>query len=245
MPDVQVPLLGKMPRGALFAGGLAVVGVGGYLLYKHFTKPVTPPTGAAAYGYGAGAYGYGSNMPYGYGYGYNSPYGTAGFGGGGYPYGGFGYGYTGGTPGPTPITTNAQWGQAAESAMGSTGADSIAAAIAKYLFGLPLDENQAQTVQEAVAVVGYPPVPGPGNYPPQMHTVKKKPPKTNKVTVPNVVGMETDAAARKITGVGLVASHPHLQAGRGSTVTAEEPSAGTQVKSGSTVTLSIKEKSRR
>jgi hypothetical protein len=175
MADVKVPLLGNMPRGAVLAGGLAVVAVGGYLAYKHFTTKSVPPTGTPyAYGYGASAYGAGSNVPFGYGYGYGaySPYGTGGFGGG-YPGGGY-YGYTGGGPGPTVITTNAQWGQAAEAAMGSSGTDSIAAAIAKYLFGGTLDENQAQIVQEAIAVTGYPPVPGPGNYPPQMHVSGKR-----------------------------------------------------------------------
>src|SRR5215469_3184364 len=169
--EIHVPLLGNMPRGAVLAGGLAVVGVGGYLLWKHYTNKSVPPTGTPyAYGYGANAYGYGSM-----GYGQYSPYGYGGFGGSGYPGGVPGYyGYTGGPPGPTPITTNAQWGQAAEAAMGSSGTDAIAAAIAKYLFGGTLDESQAQTVQEAIAVTGYPPVPGPGNFPPQMHVQKKK-----------------------------------------------------------------------
>lgn len=247
MADVNVPVIGTMPRGALVAGGLAVVGVGGYLLWKHVTKPATTttPTGYG-YGYGTTGYGYGSNVRYGYGYGYGaySPYGTAGFGGGGgSPYYGY-YGYTGSGGGPQPITTNAQWGQAAEAAMGSTGMDAIAAALAKYLFAGTLNEEQAQTVQEAIAVVGYPPVPGPGNYPPNMHVAKGPPPKSKRVTVPNVVGQETDAAVRTIEAKGLTASHPPLQSGVGSVVTAENPHAGASVKNGSNVALSIREKTR-
>lgn len=169
MPDVKTPV-GTMPRGAMLAGLAAVVGVGGYLVYKHFTKPTpvapTPATGTTPYGYG---YGYGAPYGYGYGYGTNSPYGEYGFGGGNpYPYS---YGYGGGGN-PPPITTNAQWGQAAEAAMGSSGNDSIAAAIAKYLAGSPVTQDQELIIQEAIAVVGPPPVAGPSGYPPKIHVTK-------------------------------------------------------------------------
>lgn len=169
MPDVNVPVVGKMPRGALFAGSLAVVAVGGYLIYKHVKKPTTTTptatgTNAAGYGYG---YGYGSGA-FGYGYGTQGEYG---FGAGGYP---SPYGYGGGvTPGTTgPPTTNAQWGQDAEAAMGSSGTDNIAAAIAKYIGGSPVTEDQQLIIQEAIAVVGPIPVPSPTGYPPKMHITK-------------------------------------------------------------------------
>jgi hypothetical protein len=168
MPDANVPLVGKVPRGAMVAGLLAVVGVGGYLIYKHITKPTTTATTATGpTGYG---YGYGS-IPNQFGYGYGS-YGEYGFGAGsGYP-SPYGYG-----PAPTPTgqttpTTNAQWGQDAEAAMGSTGNDNIAAAIAKYLAGSPVTADQQLIVQEALAVVGPVPVPSPDGYPPKMHTTK-------------------------------------------------------------------------
>jgi hypothetical protein len=168
MPDkVNVPLLGPTPKGGVLAGGLAVVGVAGYLIYKHYTTPKGVPPGGSAYGYGTSAYGYGMAPAYGYGY---VPYGSSGFGGGGgsypYPYGpGPGsYGY-----GNQPITTNSQWGQAAESALGSNGTDSIAAAIAKYLAGAPITQDQALKVQEAEALVGPPPKAGLLGYPPKMH----------------------------------------------------------------------------
>lgn len=164
--DVNVPIVGKMPRGAALAGGLAVVAVGGYLIYKHFTKTTTTPTPTGAMGYGY-SYGYGSAL----GYGYGSQYGEYGFGGGGsYPYGPYGYGGGGGNP--PPITTNAQWGQAAEAAMGSSGNDNIAAAIAKYLAGQPVTQDQELIVQEAIAVVGNPPQAGPAGYPPKIHVTK-------------------------------------------------------------------------
>lgn len=162
--DVKVPLIGKMPKGAALAGGLAVVAVGGYLIYKHYTKKTTTAASASGYGYG---YGYGTQA---FGYGYGTQ-GTYGFGGGGqYPY----YGYGGQPPGgqPPPITTNAQWGAAAEAAMGSTGTDQIAAAIGKYLAGAPITQDQALIVQEAMAVVGNPPQAGPAGYPPKMHVSK-------------------------------------------------------------------------
>lgn len=172
--EVRTPV-GKMPRGALLAGSAAVVVVGGYLIYKHFTKTTTTtPTGtgtnAAAYGYGYGSgYGYGTG---GYGYGYGTGYGEYGFGGGGQYGGYYPYGYGTGTTGQTAITTNAQWGQAAEAAMGSSGNDNIAAAIAKYLAGQPVTQDQELIVQEAMAVVGQPPQAAADGYPPKIKVSK-------------------------------------------------------------------------
>jgi hypothetical protein len=163
--EVKTPV-GKMPRGALLAGGAAVVVVGGYLIYKHLTKTTTT-TAASATGYG---YGYGSQS-FGYGYGASSPYGEYGFGGGGYP-NPYGYGYGGGGGQPPPITTNAQWGQAAESAMGSSGNDNIAAAIGKYLAGQQVTQDQELIIQEAEAVVGPPPQAAASGYPPKIHVSK-------------------------------------------------------------------------
>jgi Fibronectin type III domain len=79
------------------------------------------------------------------------------------------YGAGGTTPTPvttTGYTTNAQWGTAAEAALGSNGTDAIAAAIAKYLNGQPITTDQATTVQEAQALVGSPPVAGTNGNPP-------------------------------------------------------------------------------
>jgi hypothetical protein len=172
MPDVNVPVVGKMPRGAMVAGLAAVVGVSGYLIYKHITKPTTTtPTATGPTGYG---YGYGSMAGSQFGYGYGGAYGEygGGFGGGGYP---FQYGYgtqTGGTTGSTTPTTNAQWGQDAEAAMGSDGTDATAAAIAKYLGGSPVTEQQQLIIQEAIAVTGPVPVPSATGYPPKIRVTK-------------------------------------------------------------------------
>lgn len=111
MPDVKLPLVGNVPRGAVLMGGGAAVIVTGYLIYRHNKQS----TLASAYGYGASAYGYGQSSYYGYGFNYGAYSGAGGGGGGGgmtpyptgaeYGYGAYGYGYynpyTGQWIGPT------------------------------------------------------------------------------------------------------------------------------------------------
>jgi hypothetical protein len=97
MPDVNVPLLGPTPKGALFAGGLAAAGVTVYMVYRHNkNKQATASATPAGYGYGQYAYGYGSSGQSGY-YGYGSGYAYGGFTpyqlASEYGYGAFGYGY--------------------------------------------------------------------------------------------------------------------------------------------------------
>lgn len=70
----------------------------------------------------------------------------------------------------TGYATNAQWGQAAEAALGSNGTDAIGAALGAYLEGKPLTTAQVQSVQEAIAVVGQPPVAGASGNPPGLVT---------------------------------------------------------------------------
>jgi serine/threonine-protein kinase len=55
------------------------------------------------------------------------------------------------------------------------------------------------------------------------------------VSVPNTIGMTIDAASQALTAAGLNADVQNYQAGRH--VRAQDPSAGTSVKKGSTVTL--------
>jgi hypothetical protein len=160
-----------------------------------------------------------------------TPWGGYGGGGGG--------GGGGGNPGP-PFTSNAAWASYCEQSMGSTGADAIAAALGHYLVGVPLATGENTIVDQAIAIGGYPPVAGPNGYPPAFKTGGGG--GGGNVNVPNVVGQETDAAVRAIQAVGLIATHPALQPGKGSTVTAESPAAGTSVATGSTVALTIKEK---
>jgi hypothetical protein len=121
--EVKVPLLGKVPKPALFAGVIGAGVVTVYLIYKHKENAAAPLTGTAGYGAGGyGASGYGSGY-----YSYGSEFAYGGSTGGGitpypvaseYGYGAFGYGYynpytgqflgggTGtGTPTPTPTPT--------------------------------------------------------------------------------------------------------------------------------------------
>lgn len=198
MPDgVKVPLVGKMPKGALFAGGAAIIAVGGYLIYKHINKPTTTtPTTTTPTAYG---YGYGSGTTNSYGYGSQGEYG---FGGGGFPQP-YGYGPTSPNPfgySPTP-TTNAQWGQDAEAAMGSSGSDAIAAAIAKYLGGSPVTEQQALIIQEAEAVAGPPPQASPTGYPPKIRVQKSGGQGGTTATNP-IVGLH-QSPGRDTTGVDI------------------------------------------
>jgi hypothetical protein len=156
-------------------------------------------------------------------------------------YGGGGTGTTGTTGGP-PFTSNAQWASYAESVMGSTGTDATAAALGHYLAGFnPITPDEQTLIDEAIAIAGPVPVPGTDGYPPSIHLGTGGTTGGN-VNVPNVIGQETDAGVRAITAAGLVAKHPPLQPGKGSTITGESPAAGSQVASGSTVNLTIKEK---
>jgi hypothetical protein len=71
----------------------------------------------------------------------------------------------GSTAGP-PFSDNSSWARYVEAAMGSTGADSIAAAIGHYLAGAELSDNEITIVQQANALGNPPPIAGPGGYPP-------------------------------------------------------------------------------
>jgi hypothetical protein len=155
-------------------GGIAVGGgVIAFYLYRQNKKAEQKSAQAQAsfaYGYGSQyAYGYGQYYePYGYGFG---PFGLGTYGGGGQ----YGYGYYGGgVPAPVPqqATTNAQWSEAAMSALSSAGYNpmTVLAALGKYLIGGNLTADEVTIVTAAIGAEGYPPVPGPNNYPPQMHT---------------------------------------------------------------------------
>jgi hypothetical protein len=92
---VKVPVLGNVPKPALFGGVVAAGVVTVYIIHKHNQNKDAALTGGG-YGYGAG--GYGSEGMYGYG----ATYAYGGSMGGGvtpypvaseYGYGAFGYGY--------------------------------------------------------------------------------------------------------------------------------------------------------
>lgn len=160
-------------------GGIAVAG-GGVAIWmirrNKKNQAATQQTGTTEYGYGygygygsSGAYGYGSSgySPYGYGYG---PFGLGAYGGSGQ----YGYGYYGaGVPAQVPAqaTNNAQWAQAAMSALTSAGYDATTtlAALGVYLMGGNLTQDQAGIISAALAAEGNPPNSGASGYPPAMH----------------------------------------------------------------------------
>jgi PASTA domain len=204
------------------------------------------------YGYGTGAssqYGYGAYTyePYGYGFG---PYGLGSYGGGGSGGSYYGYGYYGAGVGvqvPTQASTNAQWTQAAVSALtpqGYTG-QQVLGALAPYLAGQPLTQDQINVVQAAIAVEGYPPVDGPGGFPPAY-----KPSSTGggggggqsggNVNVPNVIGMSQVDAFRSLAAEGLKATGTKTIKGKILTVVSQNPPAGHSVAKGTTVKLTSK-----
>lgn len=156
------------------------------------------------------------------------------------------YGGGGGTGGPNSgpgsYTSNAQWTQAAEAMMGSTGADSIAAALGKYLLGQPLSTDQVTVVQEAIASQGYPPVSGSGGFPPSYNTAAVPPPVQSgpQVAVPNVVGEYADAGRIKLTRAGFIVNEPVTPHGKRAKVVATAPTAGTKAAKGSTVNVSTR-----
>lgn len=156
------------------------------------------------------------------------------YGGGGNP--------GGGTPGqPGTFTTNAQWSQYAEDYLVNTvglNASDVGLALGKYLTGQAVTTDQVTIINQAIAFAGPVPVPGANGNPPGFTEV----PGGNTVAVPNVVGMETAAGDRQITSAGLKFSHAPLKGGVGSTITALNPPAGTQVALGSTVNVTFKEK---
>ena len=154
------------------------------------------------------------------------------------------------TNAPIGFTSNAQWGQAAETFMGSSGSDAIAAALGKYLSGSPLTPDQVTIVQQALAVEGNPPVAGPSGYPPSYLTGPTPPPTsppptgggTTQVTVPKVTNLKGEVAKDKLQSVGLVddqvpATTPH---GKSTIVVAQNPAAGKKVNKGSSVAIQVK-----
>lgn len=89
---------------------------------------------------------------------------------GGYYGGGGLYGGGTGFESPGSFTSNAYWTQYVEQMMGSSGNDSISAALGAYITGAPLSTTQISIVEQAVAIAGYPPVAGANGYPPSIQS---------------------------------------------------------------------------
>lgn len=89
----------------------------------------------------------------------------------------FGGGGVGGTvQGPGAFANNAQWAQAAEQSIGSTGGDAKATALGRYLLGQPLGPDQRRAVEQAIAAQNPPPVAGPNGFPPAIRDKAVNPP---------------------------------------------------------------------
>lgn len=184
MADGTVTIPGglKLKKNVAIGIGVAAVGVGGYYYYRKRQADAAAAQNTSAQGQALSD----QNIDPATGYAYGSPEDQAALaamqGAGGNPlYGGGGY-YLGGPPttgtNPTPqgFQSNAQWTQAAEQYMGSTGADAIAAALGKYLLASPLTADQVTIVQQAIAAEGFPPVAGTNGFPPSYKTVESPPP---------------------------------------------------------------------
>jgi len=246
--QVKVPIIGETNKSTLLIAGLAGVTALGWALWKDkktkaaaATASSTSNTAASqgpGYAYGYGAYAY---QPYGYGFG---PSGLGNYGGG---TGDYGYGYYGaGEPVneevPAAAATNAQWSEAAMTALtsaGWTGQDTLTA-LGLYLTGAPVSSTQAQIIQAAIAAEGYPPAPGASGYPPAINQSAPAGQTTTtgaQVTVPNVVGSPQAQAFATLSDLGLKASGTPVQKGKILWVHTENPAAGTKVATGTTVTL--------
>lgn len=174
MPDAKVPGLGKIPKPALYVGGIVLVGVGVYVWLRHKANS----SGTGAYGYSA--YGYGlQQVPlgeYGYGsyYGYNlGAYAYNAYGEEVYPGVGSAVGSVGTVVGTPIAATNAEWAQAAEAYLSDSGGydpTTVAAALGKYITGQSMTADQAAIAEAAIAVEGYPPQSGANGDPPAINT---------------------------------------------------------------------------
>lgn len=249
MADVKI--FGKnVPKWAVYGG---VIGGGGGLIYAYVhnknkakaAATATPNSASTyAYGYGSAApqYAYGSD--YGYGaYGYSSGGGEAGIGTN------YGYGYyNAGQPQEysPQATTNAQWSAAAVSALtaqGYTGTQ-VLGALGPYLAGQPISTSQASVVQAAIAVEGYPPVPGQNGDPPGIKTSTGGggTGQSSNVSVPKTIGQPQEAAFAILSTAGLKPKGSKVIPGHILYVQSSNPPAGASVAKGSTVTLVSKEK---
>src|SRR5579875_197316 len=254
MADVNVPVLGRMPKGAVYA---TVIG-GGIVLffvwrnYKNASGSQSPGIDPAT-GYPAGSAqdqaalaaqsGQSSQIDPMTGYPVGSAadeqaLAAAGYSGysAGYPAGDMYTGY--GSPAALGPETNAQWAQQVQQTLTAIGYDpeTVAGAVGAYLSQIPLSSNQAQIVQVAIAEDGPPPQ---GSY-----AIVQQPSSpgagpaggTATVTVLNVIGQAAGAAHNAIAAAGLTPIADPSQK-PSDKVTSTSPAAGTQVPEGSKVLI--------
>lgn len=165
MAEVQLPVVGAIPKKSLLIGGGAAAALIAFLyIRKRKAAPAAPGTTGTDTA-GTDAAGTGDYADPGLQDTSMGPtYGSTGY------YdpnsGQWVYGNTG--TGQAAATTNAQWSQNAIAYLGQQGADTgaLSAALGAYLAGQPLTADQVSLVDQAIAVEGYPPVAGANGYPP-------------------------------------------------------------------------------
>jgi hypothetical protein len=242
---VKVPLLGTHSKGTVVGVTIGGFAVAGYMIYRYQQKQRAQAS-AVANSQATSGYGYGST-PYGYGAGAYYGYGEPGIG---YGYGSY-YGY--GVPQPpaaqsvTP-STNAQWAQAAINQLSQEGYNpmAVSSALGAYELGQPVNASQVNIVQAAIGIEGYPPVPGPNDFPPNIK--HEGTPgggggggQGGKVSVPKITGLGGEEARDLLQTAGLKDAQIPAKTpqGKRTRVTSQTPSAGKRVNTGSTVTVHV------
>jgi len=154
---------------------------------------------------------------------------------------------TGVVTGTTSFTTNSEWAQQCEAVVpplinSPTAQSDVAAAIGRFLAGLPLTTAQAQIIQVCESEEGPPPVgsftiiPEPSTTPPSSGTPTGTTTTPTDVAVPVCVGLSAGQAHNAIVAAGLVPEAPAGQTAN-MKVSYTNPSGGTQVPKGSKVTI--------
>ena len=246
-----------MNRGTAIGVGIGGVTLTAYLIYRHQKTAAASAAAATQSAQAASAYGYGSAYAYGYGqppggyYGYGEPGGYYGYGASGSfaPTGYYGYGTPiNNTPPSTPVTTNAQWAQAAINQLQGDGYDpmTVSQTLGAYELGQPVTAANEGIVQAAIGIEGYPPQPGSNGYPPAIN-VQGTPGGGGgggqggggggNVTVPSVTNSRAEVARAALRHAGLTYNISDNATG---VVSRQSPAAGKSVAKGSKVTLTLK-----
>lgn len=173
---VKVPLFGQVKKTYAYAGGAAIAGIGGYVLWRRkqqsaaaasasasTTPSVTDPAGNVCEAL---------DPTTGYCPGTTQDLAIQSQTQGGFTGGGGGGGT--GTTGTTEFTTDGEWVQAIEQQLSEEGsqetADAITIALGKYVAGSPVTPDMVTIIQQGIGLEGYPPVNGPTGYPPAINT---------------------------------------------------------------------------